>query len=335
MLTKFGRALVVNFSVTVKYLTVLVLLPILCRMKFMVPFVRIAAIALLSLTATTLCFARTSQVTTATPVCSGPVSAPDLTYCHVLPGTLASSQQAPRDDGAAQSADAPANPGARQPAPQTAEQQPDKEHQKKQQEEAEENEPQQTKRMLWVAPNFAAVGAGVQFTPLTTHEKFVIAFHDSFDYSAFTWTAIEAFQGYELNSDPEFGRGRAAYGRYYWHNYVDGLSGTYFTEAIVPALTHEDPRYFTLGRGGVLRRTFYSLTRTLITKTDSGGNSFNWSEVGGNALEAALSNAYYPAQERTVGQTFQNWGVQMESATLNNVAKEFWPDIRRKVFRRK
>jgi hypothetical protein len=127
----------------------------------------------------------------------------------------------------------------------------------------------------------------------------------------------------------------AGYGRYYWHNYLDGLSGTYFTEAIVPAITHEDPRYYTLGYGGFWRRMYYALNRTLLTKTDSGGTSFNWSEVGGNALEATLSNTYYPAQERGFEQTFQNWGVQMESAALNNIAKEFWPDIRQKLFGRK
>jgi hypothetical protein len=65
-----------------------------------------------------------------------------------------------------------------------------------------------------------------------------------------------------------------------------------------------------------------------VTKTDSGGLSFNWSEVGGNALEAGLSNAYYPPSERGGRQTARNWGVQMESAALNNIAKEFWPDIR-------
>jgi hypothetical protein len=215
------------------------------------------------------------------------------------------------------SAAPPAKPGAQQ--------------QKKQ----ENSEGQQTKRMLWVVPNFAAVNSNTQLPPLSAHGKFVLAFHDSFDYSSFTWTAIEAAQGLGLNSDPEFGHGMAGYGRYYWHDYVDGVSGTYFTEAIVPALTHEDPRYYTLGSGGIFRRTTYALSRTFLTKTDSGATSFNWSEVGGNALEAAISNAYYPAGERGLGQTMQNWGVQMESAALNNIAKEFWPDIRRKVFHRK
>jgi hypothetical protein len=212
----------------------------------------------------------------------------------------------------------------------------DPEHQEtSKKQETQQAEPQQTKRMLWVVPNFGAVSAGVQFTPLTAHQKFVLAFHDSFDYSSFTWTAIEVAQGLAVNSDPEFRHGTAGYGRYYWHDYVDGVSGTYFTEAIVPALTHEDPRYFTLGHGGILRRTEYALTRTLITRDDSGRWGFNWSEVGGNALEATLSNAYYPAGDRGVSQTLQNWGVQMESAALNNIAKEFWPDIRHKILRQK
>lgn len=193
--------------------------------------------------------------------------------------------------------------------------------------------PQQSKRMLWVAPNFGAVSAGVEFKSLTTREKFHLAFDDSFDYSSFTWTGIEAAQGLATGSDSEFGTGWAGYGRYYWHNYVDGVSGTYFTEAIVPALTHEDPRYFTLGQGGFFRRTAYALTRTVVTHDDNGRWGFNWSEVGGNALEATLSNAYYPAGDRGVNQTVKNWGVQMESAALNNLAKEFWPDIRHYVLR--
>ena len=70
-----------------------------------------------------------------------------------------------------------------------------------------------------------------------------------------------------------------------------------------------------------------------MTRTDREGLTFNWSEVGGNALEAALSNAYYPREERGGRQTARDWGEQMESAVLNNIAKEFWPDIRHGIRR--
>jgi len=197
-------------------------------------------------------------------------------------------------------------------------------------------EAQQSKRMFYVIPNFAAVNAHTQLSPMSTREKFVLAAHDSLiDYSSFVWTGILAGQAMALNSDPELGHGAAGYGRYYWRTFADGVSGTFFTEAIVPAITHEDPRYYTMGEGGFFRRTGYAISRTFVTKTDSGGTSFNWSEVVGNGLEAGLSNAYYPPQERGLSQTARNFGTQMESAVLNHVFQEFWPDIRRKVFRGK
>jgi hypothetical protein len=38
----------------------------------------------------------------------------------------------------------------------------------------------------------------------------------------------------------------------------------------------------TLGSGGFLRRTAYALSRVVLTKTDSGGTSFNFYEIVGN-----------------------------------------------------
>ena len=194
----------------------------------------------------------------------------------------------------------------------------------------------QTKRMFGIVPNFGAVSANTQLPPLSTREKFSLAAHDSVtDYSSFTWTGILAAQAMALKSDPELGTGIAGYGRYYWRTFTDGVSGTFFTEAIVPALTHQDPRYYTLGKGGFFRRTGYAISQTFVTKTDSGGTSFNFSEVVGNGLEAGLSNAYYPPQERGLSQTAANFGTQMESAVLNHIFQEFWPDMRRKLLRQK
>jgi hypothetical protein len=197
------------------------------------------------------------------------------------------------------------------------------------------SEGKQTSRILWVVPNFAAVSANTQLPPLTVRGKFKLGTEDSVDYSAFVWAGIVAGQSKAMKSYPELGTGAAGYGRYYWRAFADQVSGTFFTEAIVPSVTHEDPRYYTLGHGGFFHRTAYALSRVVITKTDSGGKSFNFSEVVGNALEAGLSNAYYPAEERGFRKTAENWGTQLEAAALNNIAKEFWPDIRRHLLRQK
>lgn len=238
----------------------------------------------------------------------------------------------------AQSSEPQANPPSAPPSdPQTNQpnQKPAPEN-KKPEDKKQDGEAQQSKRMFYVIPNFAAVNAHTQLPPLSTREKFVLAAHDSLiDYSSFVWTGILAGQALALNSDPELGHGAAGYGRYYWRTFADGVSGTFFTEAIVPAITHQDPRYYTMGEGGFFRRTGYAISRTFITRTDSGGNRFNWSEVVGNGLEAGLSNAYYPPEERGLSQTARNFGTQMESAVLNHVFQEFWPDIHKKIFRGK
>jgi hypothetical protein len=197
------------------------------------------------------------------------------------------------------------------------------------------SEGKQTKRILGIVPNFAAVSANTQLPPLTVRGKFKLGTEDSVDYSAFVWTGFVAAQSMALKSYPELHTGAAGYGRYYWRAFVDQASGTFFTEAIVPSVTHEDPRYYTLGHGGFFRRTGYALSRVVITKTDSGGRNFNYSEIAGNALEAGLSNAYYPPEERGFRKTAENWGTQLEAAALNNIAKEFWPDIRRHLLRQK
>jgi hypothetical protein len=196
-------------------------------------------------------------------------------------------------------------------------------------------EGQQTKRMFWIIPNFAAVSADTKLPPLTAREKYGLALKDSADYSSFVWSGMLAAQSMALRSYPEFHNGMAGYSRYYWRAFADQASGSFFTEAFVPAVTHEDPRYYTLGHGGFFHRARYALSRIIITKTDSGGRGFNYSEVIGNALEAGLSNLYYPPQERSLHNTGMNYLAQLEAASINNIIREFWPDIRRKILRQK
>jgi hypothetical protein len=200
---------------------------------------------------------------------------------------------------------------------------------------ADTSEGKQTQRMFWVIPNFAAVSADTELPPLTVRGKFILATQDSVDYSSFVWAGMQAGQSMALKSYPELGHGAAGYSRYYWRAFVDQASGAYFTEAIVPAVTREDPRYYTLGHGGFLRRAQYALSRVMLTKTDSGGISFNFSEILGNGMEAGLANFYYPPQERSLHNTAVNWVAQLEAASLNNLVREFWPDIRHKLLRQK
>jgi hypothetical protein len=105
------------------------------------------------------------------------------------------------------------------------------------------------------------------------------------------------------------------------------------TEGVFPVLLHEDPRYFRRGTGSIISRAGYALSRVLVTHKDSGGRRFNYSEWLGNAGGVAISNAYYP-DNRTASENGTKLLTLVGTDAVSQVLKEFWPDIRRKLFHR-
>lgn len=193
-------------------------------------------------------------------------------------------------------------------------------------------EAKQSKRILGIFPNYRAVSADTQLPPLSLKNKFWLATQDSFDYSSFVTAGMLAGISQAKNSTPEFRQGSKGYGRYYWHAVADQAVGNYLTEAIFPAVTREDPRYYTLGHGGFLKRTRYAVSRSLVTRTDSGRSTINISEIVGNGAGAGISNLYYPSRERTWTKTGQKWITQIALDGVFNIVKEFWPDVNHLIF---
>jgi hypothetical protein len=205
----------------------------------------------------------------------------------------------------------------------------------------ETGEGQQTKRILGIIPNFRAVSVDTHLPPETPKEKFVGFVQDSFDYSSFIWIGALAGVSQLKNSTPELGQGAAGFGRYYWRAFADQTNENLWVGFLLPVATRQDPRYYTLGRrtangyNGPLKRTGYAVSRLFITRTDSGGNAFNFSEVGGSGAAAAISNLYYPSAERTWTKTYQRWILNASLDGVTLVFREFWPDINHAIFHRK
>ena len=190
----------------------------------------------------------------------------------------------------------------------------------------------QTRRILGIIPNFRAISTDEKLPAQSAKEKFVTATEDSFDYSSVFIPLALAGYSQLTNATPEFGTGGVAYGRYLWHAAVDQTSENYMVEFVMPVLTHEDTRYYTLGRGGFWKRTGYALSRAVVTRSDSGKEVFNASEVIGSGASAGLSSLYYPAGERSFGNTGEEWGLDIGIDAASFVAKEFWPDINHWLF---
>src|SRR5271156_5195687 len=157
------------------------------------------------------------------------------------------------------------------------------------------------KRVFGVLPNYRTANESAVYTPITTKQKFTIGAKDSFDYPLVLLAGAFAGLGQLTNQHPQFGQGLAGFGRRLGTGYADQAIGNMMTEAIYPSLLREDPRYFRRGYGSKWSRTWYALTRVMVTRTDSGGTRFNFSEWVGNATSTAISNAYY-TDGRNVGQ---------------------------------
>jgi hypothetical protein len=184
------------------------------------------------------------------------------------------------------------------------------------------------KRIFGVLPNYRTAEASSPFAPLTTRQKYAIAFKDSFDWPVYPTSAAFATLYQLENQNPSFSQGMSGYAKRFAAAYGDQMIGNMMTEAIMPSLLHEDPRYFRLGEGSGWSRARYALTRIFVTRTDSGHSRFNFSEWGGNAAAAALSNAWYP-DTRTVSDNAQKLLIQCATDAFSNTLKEFWPDVKR------
>jgi hypothetical protein len=190
-------------------------------------------------------------------------------------------------------------------------------------------------RIFAVLPNYGTVETAKVLQPLNSGQKFRLATAGVFDWGALGFNGALSAIAQARNDPSAWGQGWDAYGKRYGANFADNSIGTYMTTAIFPSLLHEDPRYFQMGKGGFSHRFVYGWSRLFVTRTDSGSMRFNYSESVGNAAAAAISNIYHPADDRTAARNATTFGLLILYDGLSNELKEFWPDIRRKVFRKK
>jgi hypothetical protein len=185
-----------------------------------------------------------------------------------------------------------------------------------------------------VLPNNRTTENSIPFHLIAPRQKVMIAVKDSFDWPVFP-TAGSFAALYQIeNQNPSFGQGMRGYAKRFGTAYGDQMIGNMMTEGLVPVLFHQDPRYFRSGEGPKLGRAWYALTRIVVARMDTGRNSFNISEWGGNAAAVAISNAYYP-DTRTAADNAQRLLISCGTDAFSNVLKEFWPDVKRKFFEKK
>src|SRR5258706_5515533 len=177
----------------------------------------------------------------------------------------------------------------------------------------------------------AVSGASKEFQPLTPAQKFGEFARTTYDPLVWTTAAFDAGIGQATHFPEHYGQGAEGYGKRFGAAMADQASAAFFGRFLLPTALRQDPRYFRRGSGSFGSRLGYVISRVFVTRTDSGGRAFNASIVGGALASGALSNVYYPEQDRGAGLTLTNSAFNLAGAAATNLRPEFWPDVKRKL----
>ena len=190
---------------------------------------------------------------------------------------------------------------------------------------------EEKQRLLGVMPQFQVVMGG-SAAPLSAGQKWRLALHSAIDPFYIGWAlVIGGGYGELVESDTGYDWGPAGYFKRVGANYADNVNGAIIGNALLPSILHQDPRYFRKGTGSFKSRFVYAALSTVICHGDNGKQQFNVSNVLGNFISGAISNLYYPADQRGVRLTLDNGVSVTLFGAIGGQFLEFGPDIARLV----
>jgi hypothetical protein len=178
------------------------------------------------------------------------------------------------------------------------------------------------------------IGLAQPFVALTGEEK--LSFHVKSSFSPLALAGSAAYAGLlqEADTPTEWGQGASGYGKRFASTLA--CSGLHSALALgLDTALHQDPRYFRSTQTGFWRRTGHAVRGTILTRTDQGSETLSTWRIGSAYGAAYISNQWYPGRLNTVALGFAEGSLQLGFDLVSNIGSEFWPDIKRKVFRRK
>jgi len=187
--------------------------------------------------------------------------------------------------------------------------------------EAQINE-EEKQRVLAVFPNFY-VSYIPNPVPLNPKQKFEIAYRTLIDPVSLVLNGVTAGVQ-QANNTYSWGQGAQGFGKRYAAAYGTFLNGTLIGDVALPILLKQDPRYYYKGTGSIRSRFFYAVANAVICKGDNGHWQVNYSAIVGSIAAGAISNLYYPADNRSgAGLTFEGAAIGTGFSAVSNVIQEF------------
>ena len=240
-----------------------------------------------------------------------------------IPSQTAPSQTAPSGARAGQDSSSAQAPAAQTDAEKSPRQQA-----------ADQLKAEEHQRVMGVMATFNTT-TNRDALPLSPGQKFQLFFKGETDPWPFGLALVVAGINQAENTYPEWGQGVQGYAKRFGGAYTDAFIGNFFGNAVLTSIMHEDPRYFQKGTGGFPKRFLWAAASTIWCRRDNGTWGPNYANVGGNLIGAAISRIYYPASERTVGNTIEDGFTVSAEGIVGSEVIEFWPDIVRHYKRKR
>jgi hypothetical protein len=161
--------------------------------------------------------------------------------------------------------------------------------------------------------------------PLSTGQKFQLFVDNSISVHTITWAALGSSIGQADNSPTGFGQGWDAYAKRFGSSMARQSSSEFFGTFILASTLHLDPRFYPESNPSLGHAIKYSVQRVFVTRNDNGRDVPNWSGLAGPLMAEGLANAYWPERNRTVGDTFLRFGLDLATRAGGNMLREYWP----------
>jgi hypothetical protein len=167
--------------------------------------------------------------------------------------------------------------------------------------------------------------------PLSAGEKFKLFVDNSISVFALAESALSAGIAQADNSPGGYGQGGEGYGKRFGSSMARNASSQFFGTFLLASILRQDPRFFPQVDptfGGSVK---YSVKRLFVTRDDDKHDVANWSGLLGPLMAEGLANAYWPEPDRTAGQTFERYGVDLAERVGSNLLRNYWPVFFKKL----
>lgn len=167
--------------------------------------------------------------------------------------------------------------------------------------------------------------------PLSWKQKGLLAAHYSTDPASLGTIIGTSAISIAADSHTAYGPGFRGFGGLVGVSLLQNTTAEVFGTFAVPALTHQDPRYYRMPNKPLGKRILYSITRSYISRSDTGKPMPNYGVFAAYPFVAEIGNLYVPGIESDGESTAKRILTGYALDPVNNLVNEFLPDVAKRI----